>query len=235
MLLKKWIAKKVRYFHAACSKNLYDEAHATRLLTSLSPLIVDWTYLPITDWAAGPEYYAHICNDIVVNGKNNVVECGSGISTILMARLINKNNLPAKIVSIDHDADWQHVVAKILESDGIRDVVQFMHSPLESTDGYSWYDTKRLNFPEGFCVDTVIVDGPIGNVPLARYGAVPYLHKFLSRKCYTIYLHDTDRRDELEISQRWTAMLPDSTVEYRSRYVVFQFGTRFCFSPQGQT
>lgn len=233
--MKKWLIKKIRLFYARVSRNLYEEVHADRVLSFLSPLFVGWTYLPITDWAAGPEYYAHICNDIVINRKKMVVETGSGISTILLARLIKKNNLNTKIVSIDHDAVWQNIVAQNLEADGIDDIVEFKHCPLVQREGVSWYDTESIVFPENFVVDTVVVDGPIGNVPMARLGAVPFLKQYLSPECYTIYLHDTDREEEQRIVSIWTESLPSAEIKWYPRYAIFQFGTAFCFSPQSQT
>lgn len=228
MLLKNMFKKFIRYFHKR-----YYEVHATRVLSTLSPLITNWTYLPFTDWAAGPEYYAHICNDILINRKRSIVEVGTGISTILLARLIKKNNINAKIMSIDHNAEWQSVVEKNLEADGIRDVVEFICSPVVQINNHFWYDTSRMNFAKDFFVDTLIVDGPIGGMaPRARYGAVPYFQKFLSQNCYTIYLHDTDREDELNISSEWSTLLKDSQVEYHNRYAIWKFNTNFDFSPQ---
>ena len=234
-MLKSWIAKKLRYAFGICSKGLYEEAHATKLLAQLSPLIAGWSYLPLTDWAAGPEYYAHICNDMIVNNKKNVVEVGSGISTILLARLIKKNNLATKVISIDHDANWQAIVAQCLENDGIREFVEFVSSPLVQQGGYLWYDRSRIGLPKDFVADTIIVDGPIGNVAMARYGALPYLKEYLSNDCYTIYLHDTDRFDEQEVINRWVKMLPGAEIDIRLRYTVIRYGTKFCFSPQRVT
>ena len=234
-MLKKWIAHQLRYLYYVFSKNLQNEVYAGRVFFSLSPLISGWTYLPITDWAAGPEYYAHICNDIIINNKLSVVEAGSGISTILLARLIKKNNLKTKILSIDHDAGWQEVVAHCLETDGVKDAVEFVCSPLVRNGQYSWYDKCQIVLPIDFVVDTIVVDGPIGDVPMARYGAIPFLREYLSNECYTIYLHDTDRADEQETIRRWAEMLPKGVVENRGRYSVIQFGSKFCFSPQSLT
>lgn len=233
MLLKNVFKKFVFRIYEAASKKLYDEVHATRELSMLSSLIVNWTYLPFTDWAAGPEYYAHICNDIIINRKQSIVEVGSGISTIILARLIKKNNINAKFISIDQSAEWQSVVEQNLESDGIRDVVEFIHTPVVQTDNYVWYDTSRMSFAKDFFVDTLIVDGPIGEIaPGVRYEAVPYFKKFLSKNCYTIYLHDIDRNEEFKISRDWSVLLPNTQVEYHNRYAVWKYGTVFCFSPQ---
>lgn len=42
---------------------------SARITNFLSPLLVNFSYLPLTDAAAGPHYYAHILNDIIINNK----------------------------------------------------------------------------------------------------------------------------------------------------------------------
>lgn len=224
--------KDLRYLYSTCFRDLFFETRATRMLSLLSPLVSGWSYLPMTNWSAGPEYYAHICNDLIINKKESVIEAGSGISTILMARLIKKNNLKTKIISIDHDPIWQNVIAHCLETDGIAENVQFICSPLAQQGEYSWYDKSKIVLPENFVTDTIVIDGPIGNAPMARYEAIPFLKKYLSSECYTIYLHDTDRPDEQETIRRWLEILPNSAVQTMWRYSVIQFGTAFWFAPQ---
>ena len=83
--------------------DIFLQALTERSLQILSPLINNWTYLPITNYSAGPIFYTHICNDIIINQRKYIVELGSGVSTILLARLIRKNRLNTRIISVDHD------------------------------------------------------------------------------------------------------------------------------------
>lgn len=208
------------------------QVHAARGLSLLSPLINDWSYLPVTDSAPGPQFFVHLFNDIIINQKKEIIEFGSGISTILLARFLAKNHINARVLSVDHDDRWQDIVANCLKADGIEQNIQFICSPVIKGAAHSWYDKSRIGLPEDFIADTVVVDGPIGNVPLARFGAVPFIKDHLSKSCYTIYLHDTDRPDEQEILRCWHALLPDSAVHTSGRYAVLMFGTKYTFAPQ---
>lgn len=208
---------------------------SSRIANFLSPLLVNFSYLPLTDAAAGPHYYAHILNDIIINNKKNIVDIGSGISTILIARLLKINNIPASVISIDHDRNWQNIVNNILKRDGIDHYVSFITSPIIKSNKYTWYDKKKIVFPDNYYIDTLLVDGPIGMTShLARLEAVPFLKKYLSSDCYTIYLHDTDRPDEKEIVRLWVTELPDAKVSAFNRYTLFSYGNKFEFYPQSR-
>jgi hypothetical protein len=63
-------------------------------------------YLP---WGAGvmrPAGLAAVCNDIVLNGRRRVVELGSGVSTVLFARLLTQRPPPGgfRMAAVEHDA-----------------------------------------------------------------------------------------------------------------------------------
>ncbi len=231
-MIKKYIKTKLYNLYSTISRQPYTEAHATRLSLILSPLTTNWTYLPWTNWAAGPEFYVHICNDIVINKKKNIIEFGSGVSTLLLARLIKLNGLSVHILSIDHDQEWQETISKILKNEHTEEYVHFINADIVKEGEYTWYDKNKITVPDNFLIDTVIVDGPIGGKPMARLGAIPFIQKKLSQECYTIYLHDTDREDEMNIIQEWSKLLPNATVNIKNRYTVLQFGTKFCFEPQ---
>lgn len=231
-MIKKYIKTKLYNLYSTISRQPYTEAHATRLSLILSPLTTNWTYLPWTNSAAGPEFYVHICNDIVINKKKNIIEFGSGVSTLLLARLIKLNGLSVHILSIDHDQEWQETISKILKNEHTEEYVHFINADIVKEGEYTWYDKNKITVPDNFLIDTVIVDGPIGDKPMARLGAIPFIQKKLSQECYTIYLHDTDREDEMNIIQEWSKLLPNATVNIKNRYTVLQFGTKFCFEPQ---
>ena len=176
MRLKRKLVKKLH------SRNVFRDVRSNRAFSMLSPLIGGWSYLPITDWAPGPEFYVHICNDIIINQKHSIVEFGSGITSILMARLLAKNDLDAKIISIDHDDTWQNIIHQCCMADNIEKYIQFICSPIVQDGKYSWYTPSKIQLAPDFVADTVVVDGPIGATPMARYGAIPFIKNYLSKK-----------------------------------------------------
>src|SRR5690606_36365313 len=58
----------------------------------LNTLMNGYPYLPFSGSSLRPFCLNHILNDIVINNRKHIIEFGSGISTILIGRLIKKNN-----------------------------------------------------------------------------------------------------------------------------------------------
>jgi hypothetical protein len=54
----------------------------------LSPLLVHGGYLPWTTGSMRPAGLVEVCNEIVHGDRTRVLECGSGVSTVLLARLL---------------------------------------------------------------------------------------------------------------------------------------------------
>lgn len=179
-------------------------------LNLLQPLINGYPYLPFTGSSLRPFCLAHMINDIVINSRKNIIEFGSGISTVMIGRLIKRNNLNATLLSIEHDEGWVNVLNLILRNEQLDDVIQVKHSPLNTCelalDNNEWYDvqtlkdhTKRKKF------DMVIIDGPPAweaSKGTARYPAVDFISNKLSKN-FSIYLDDAIRRGEQEIIKKW--------------------------------
>lgn len=182
----------------------------TYCLGLLQPLMIGYNYLPFTVPTLRPFCLAHILNDIVVNERKSIVEFGSGVSTIMIGRLIKKNNLKTRLLTVEHDREWANVLAGIVRGEGTHDVIDITHAPLKesnlSVESNLWYDVNVLNDQTANKqFDMVIIDGPpawqTGN-EMARYPAVPYILNKLSRR-FCIYLDDADRPGETSIRQIW--------------------------------
>src|SRR5260370_41763841 len=77
-------------------------------------------YLP---WSAGtmrPAGLVTVCNDIVLNDRRRIVELGSGISTVVLARLLTKRALPAGFLMsvVEPDFFWRQGVGERLDREG---------------------------------------------------------------------------------------------------------------------
>ena len=187
-----------------------DDIYALHLIQGL----LDGPYLPFTNSALRPFCLAYIFNDIIVNARENILEFGSGISTILMGRLIKKNNTGARVLSIEHHAEWAQAVQAAIRSEGLEDIVRIVHAPLRpcsfAIDANTWYDMDVCNsvFPaQPF--DLVIIDGPPAyEAPkkTARYPALPFIYEKLADR-FGVFLDDADREGEQAILKRWEAAL----------------------------
>jgi predicted O-methyltransferase YrrM len=173
-------------------------------------------YLPWGSGAMRPAGLAAVCNDVVLNGRRRIVELGSGVSTVLLARLLAQRPPRGgfRMAAVEHDPDWARWVTDQLDREDIGQDVVVIHAPLTShalsERGVPWYDdaalTDGLNAAlGGDLIDLLLVDGPPAYIPgqgLARYPALPVLHGRLAQGA-TVILDDVERPGEQEVLRRW--------------------------------
>lgn len=183
-----------------------EDIYSLQLLRGL----LDGPYLPFATSSLRPLYLANILNDIVINGRESVLEFGSGISTILIGRLARKNNLPIKVLSVDHLDFWVEGVQEQVRKEGLEDIISLIHAPLKpcapEAGTLPWYDTDIITAHTGDRLfDLVIIDGPPAyetSKKEARYPAYPFIADRLAQRS-SVYLDDADREGEKVILQRW--------------------------------
>jgi len=173
-------------------------------------------FFPLTKWSISPKEIVHICNDVVINKRKKIIEFGSGFSTLCIAQLLKINHIMATFFSVESNSDWAAELNKILSYLKLNDYVEIIVAPIQDVSKQfaketqkKWYDTEiltqALNDVTNF--DLVIVDGPFAGItPFARYSAIPFLKEKLAAK-YSIFLDDSYRADEKEISEDWQLLL----------------------------
>lgn len=184
----------------------------TYALSLLQPLLTNYAYLPFTGSSLRPFCMAHMVNDIVINNRKSIIEFGSGISTIMIGRLIKKNKLNATLLSIEDNQDWVKTLTAILKAEQIDDVINLQYVPLKACklahDNNKWYDVRTLKeHVKNKRFDMVIVDGPMAWEPgkgMARYPAVPFIANKLEKN-FCIYLDDAIRPGEQKVIKTWEA------------------------------
>lgn len=155
-----------------------------------------------TSSSVAPRAISVLLNEIIIHRRTRVIECGSGISTIIMAKALADQG--GRIVSVDHDATWQNLVRKM--SGGL-ECIDFIHTALKSKgigQEFDWYDQQILynelgdqKFDMGF------VDAPIANrTPQARFPAFPLLKSYFDES-FALFLDDTNREGERKIANEW--------------------------------
>jgi predicted O-methyltransferase YrrM len=163
-----------------------------------------------------PDGLAAVCTDVIVNARRRIVELGSGVSTIVLARLLTRRRPQGdwRLAAVEHDAGWVQRVTDELDREGIADHVAVLHAPLVphrlAAADLLWYDEAALTAGldaalGGDAVDLLVVDGPPAYAPghgLARYPALPVLRPRLAPGA-TIVLDDVGRPGEQEIVRRW--------------------------------
>lgn len=225
-MISKLIAKVRQFeFRVATSHDLQGDHLA---LTQLLKMFPEQVFLPLTSWSISPREVLHICNDIFINKRKNIVEFGSGFSTICVAQLLKINNIKASFVSVENDEVWANDLRNLLERLKLQDFVTIKTAPISDiTEEFAkdsqqkWYDVDVLNeaFDSIDAVDLVIVDGPFGGTTkYARFSAVPYLKSKLSEN-YAIFLDDSGRVEEKEIANDWKNILNAQVKDY-TRYIL---------------
>lgn len=191
-----------------------DEIKATQedlsALISLSQLY--GKYLPWSRSALRPAAARFLVNSIVINRINSVVEFGTGISSVLIARALELSG--GTLVTIDHDANWQSLVAEWMSAE-MKSRVTFVNAQLKengkSASLPKWYDESivkdalRHIGPAGL----VVVDGPPGyrhEEMLSRLPALEAVRPYLSKDSL-IVLDDVDRPGEQLIANKWSELL----------------------------
>lgn len=129
----------------------------------------------------------------------SVVECGSGLSTLLLA----KHNLQS-FLSLEHDKHWFELTKKQLEAESLHKSVDLKLRPLVQLNVndflLDWYDINQLT---SFKADLILIDGPPGNNGiLSRYPAPYLLRPYLHENTWLI-LDDGNRFNEREIVKLW--------------------------------
>jgi predicted O-methyltransferase YrrM len=163
-----------------------------------------------------PDGLVAVCDDVIVNGRRRIVELGSGVSTVLLARLLTRRRPGGgwRLAAVEHDASWARRVTEQLDRENIGRHVTVVHAPLIphrlAASNLLWYDEAAVAagldaMLRGDLVDLLVVDGPPAYAPghgLARYPALPVLQHRLAPGA-TVVLDDIDRPGEQEVARRW--------------------------------
>src|SRR5690554_4806588 len=82
--IKDFVDKKVKEVKTHQSQS----QQASLDYAQLSRLFPESNFIPFTTWTISPSVILHILNDIVINNRSNIIEFGSGASTLYIAKLI---------------------------------------------------------------------------------------------------------------------------------------------------
>ncbi|RLD27566.1 MAG: hypothetical protein DRI75_09130 [Bacteroidetes bacterium] len=205
----KELARLDSYFNKS-NRNTYDTL-ASLLLHRLFPTS---TILPFTPFSLNPNTILHIINEIQINKRNSIIEFGSGISTIIIAKYLKDNNIQASMISIEDNKEWAQYINELLKKYGCEDQAFVEYIPLKeyASEKYNglWYDVAILSKAiMTLQFDLVIVDGPgAGNNKLIRLPALIEISNALFPD-FIIFLDDTKRDGEKKIFYEWKLYLKE--------------------------
>jgi predicted O-methyltransferase YrrM len=152
-------------------------------------------------WSLRPDAL-RLVEELVGEGRATVVECGSGLSTVRIARALSAGHVHA----LEHDPHWAATTRAALADEGLTEFATVIDAPL--VDG--WYDRAALERLPAEGIELLLVDGPPAGEPeieRRRYPALPMLAGRLAPNA-VILLDDADRPGERWALDRWLAELP---------------------------
>ena len=173
-------------------------------MQALAPLASP--YLPWTWFAMRPSAVVAILNDVAVNGRTRIVECGGGISTLYIGRLLRERG--GHLHTVEQSAEWADSLRRQVEKEDLAELVSVIHAPIRDVrvggTTHRWYSDSSVEHLTGSReIDLLIVDGPIAeHQAQIRYPALPYFHASLQPGA-TVVVDDIDRRGEQQIVRRW--------------------------------
>ena len=165
---------------------------------------------PTRGWAGSPDFLLEVARQVRSARPRVVVECSSGVSTVVIARSLQRNG-SGKLYSLEHDADYARLTRAQLLRHGLQDWATVLDAPLVThplgDDSWPWYDLAAL--PQDIAIDLLVIDGPPqATHALSRYPAAPLLFPRLTSGAMVL-LDDASRPDEQAALQRWGAEFPD--------------------------
>jgi predicted O-methyltransferase YrrM len=186
-----------------------------RAMTNIRPLI-GGPPLDYGDWAVDPFFGKVLAQLIHRHEPNHILECGSGTSTVFMARLQRKVSDHGSVTALEHLEKYATKSERLLQDHDLQNRAQIVFAPLRewNINGKTlpWYGVDTGRFRER-PIDMLIVDGPPQSTgKWARYPAAFVLRELLSEEC-VIVMDDGDRSEERQTAREWAEML-DAHLEY---------------------
>jgi len=157
---------------------------------------------PTRSWAASPDLLLTLAQLVRTHNPKLVVELGSGVSTLVVAKAGAK-----KVISIDNSPEFADKTQEILREHKVRGVQIRVAELKAHISGVDWYDTAVIKDLKR--IDLLIVDGPPGSKnPQARMPARAEFIAKLSPKAVVV-IDDVNREGERKLAEAFAKALPN--------------------------
>lgn len=117
--------------------------------------------LEITDWSLDEAALEVVLAEVTA-GRETIVECGSGVSTILIGRLLRDRG-HGRLYALEHDPSWARLVSSRIAGEGLEAQVRLIEAPLRpdplAPPRCRWYSREALAELPAVGIDLLLVDG----------------------------------------------------------------------------
>jgi len=207
-MFKKGPIRVVRYLDRQRRRWKFDHA-MRRFMQCLEPadasldLLHDLVHGWNNPWSAQEEYIQAFLRS-ARQAPGPILECGSGLSTILLGAVAQRTG--NRVWCLEHDLDWSLKLRRCLNRYSI-DSVEICLTEIVDYGSYCWYAPPLRELPNDFAL--AVCDGPPGTTPGGRYGFLPVMSSRCRPGC-EILLDDANRPSEQEVLERWAGELATS-------------------------
>ena len=145
-------------------------------------------------------------NDILINDRKTIVEFGAGISTIIIANIIEKHGLDKELISFEHDQQWINCVQNHFKCKRVS-----IHKVDLCTNPPHCYEKDTiLKVLDRVQIDSALVDGPPAynwKRRRSRRDILRLIKPNLNDDKYAIFLDDVNRPSEYKSMKLWSKEL----------------------------
>ncbi len=214
---------KVRLIHLATYRLIDDAAKTRQEVESLYSQLQATASLqfalqfekplpPMRGWAGSPDFLLHVAHALLRDKPESVLECSSGVSTLVSARCLQLNGT-GHVWSLEHDEAFAEQTRELLSQYQLADWATVVVAPLRKhEDGTIWYSDEALppNLP---LAGALVVDGPPESIgPMARAPAFSRLRARLAPGAQ-IFIDDAARSAETAMVEEWKKTDPSLKIE----------------------
>jgi predicted O-methyltransferase YrrM len=197
------IGKRAHKAALATGQQMEWRAHLSTLLD------LPFGALPATrHWAASPDLLVHLALLVRERKPALVVECGGGVSTLVLARALQLNGA-GLVWTLESSAEFAQITRERLRRLGVQQFSKVRIAPLTELpppgQGF-WYrleEIARLPGP----IDMLFVDGPQVSETTSRAPAIDHLFPRLSPAGFVVF-DDARRADEAGFPARIAKRFP---------------------------
>jgi hypothetical protein len=171
------------------------------LLNNKNDILQRLVYLWGNEGWSGLSSYLIACLNHTYTSGGYILECGSGLSTILMGIVAKSNGV--HIISLENSQKWRKRTNWYLEHFNLNNIT-ILYSPIVDKGKYQWYKIEEKTLPEK--VSLVILDGPPGDIKGGRTGFFPEC-KDIIPKDSVILVDDVARKEEMQMVIEFSASM----------------------------
>ncbi|UTJ67714.1 hypothetical protein NLZ08_03900 [Escherichia coli] len=194
-------------------------------------------------WPISPDMGVFLLEKIRERNYDAIIEFGSGVSTLLIAKGLMafnlfKDNEDKCFISFDHDEYYFTNTQSLLAYHGVESMVDLYLTPLKEwsdcTGCYKYYSCEDVlielakRIQDGSKRLLVLVDGPLGNTCAnARYPALPFMSHFISNHEIDWVLDDAYRDEEKLTAELWKKYWSAENIQFTHDFIKNEKGMFF--------